>query len=133
MVAKKDPLININTATKVALTAVKGIGSTLAQKIIHHRPYSKLHDLVNVTGINETKLEALMPYLTVQTSKIETPSSEQIGSQVRSAEEQPITKLGETEAFIFLEDRNERQDALLILFGGFILGLIILFIRRKDH
>ncbi len=132
MPAKKNPVININTALKMELTTVKGIGSTLAKEIIHHRPYSKLHDLVNVPGINEIKLNTLSPYLTVKTSKMEPPTSDKNRAQVKTGKNQPITKLGETEAFIFLEDRNERQDALLILLGGFILGLIIILLRRKD-
>lgn len=121
MAVKRKSTININSASLDELTTVSGIGDKLAQEIIRHRPYSKLQDLVNVSGISEKKLEALSPHLTITTP------------QAGPTKDRPITKVGDTEAFVFLEDRNEQQDALLILFGGFILGLIILLLRRKDQ
>jgi len=133
MTAKQNSTININTASLDELTTVAGIGDKLAQEIIHHRPYSKLHDLVNVSGISETKLEALSPHLTVNIPKEKPTPSEKPSSQPKAAKKHPITKVGDTEAFVFLEDRNDQQDALLIIFGGFILGLIILLLRRKKH
>jgi ribosomal protein S13 len=115
----------INSASKDALIAINGIGESLAQRIIDYRPYAAVKDLVRVPGISDAKLAALHPYLKVQSFKEKTrkhakaPSSEQLDS------------LGHTEAFVFLEDRSDRQDAFLIIFGGFIFGLILLLLRRR--
>jgi hypothetical protein len=126
-------LVDINQASIEELTTINGIGENLAKRVVENRPYQALHDLVKVPGISETKLAALMPNITLSGTK---PIKESTGKQrakpkIQSGEE-PVAKLGETEAFVFLEDRNERQDALLIIFGGFILGLIILLLRRAS-
>lgn len=123
MVEKQLSLLDVNAASSQELTALNGIGEKLAQEIINHRPYHALKDLINVPGISETKLTALTPFLTLGKSKRK-PSASQ-------PPEKALQEHIETEAFVFLEDRDERQDALLIIFGGFILGLIILLLRRS--
>ncbi len=127
----RQPPVEINQASMDALTTVNGIGENLAKRIIENRPFQAIHDLVKVPGISEKKLAALMPHLTLGSE----PSSQKITKKKKTGPEpieEPITKLGETEAFVFLEDRNERQDALLIIFGGFILGMVILLLRRAN-
>ena len=128
----RQTLVDINHASIEALIAINGIGQNLANRIVDHRPYEALHDLVNIPGINETKLASLMPYMTLSDPGKELTTSKKSAPLKDEAEKQPIATFGETEAFVFLEDRNERQDALLILFGGFILGLIILLLRRAS-
>ena len=127
----RQPLVDINQASINDLTTINGIGENLAKRIVDNRPYQALHDLVQIPGINETKLASLMPYMTLGGTKPPRKTTRKLESRTNSPEE-PIAKLGETEAFVFLEDRNERQDALLIIFGGFILGLIILLLRRAN-
>jgi len=112
--------VNVNDAKANELIAVPGIGPSLAKRIIDKRPYAELHELVEVSGINELKLAALLPYLTIE--KLQK-------SEAKAAEHTP--KMVDTEAFIFLEDQREKEDALLIIFGGFILGLILLLRRRS--
>ena len=123
MVEKQLSLLDVNAASLKELTALNGIGEKLAQEIINHRPYHTLNDLITVPGISETKLTALSPFLTLgKTKSRKTASQPKVKHPVKGIE---------TEAFIFLEDRDERQDALLIIFGGFILGLILLMLRRS--
>ncbi len=117
MKKKKEMLVDINHGSSDELVTVPGIGNSLAERIINKRPYQSLHDLVGVSGINEIKLASLLPYLTIK--------------RYKDPEGEPVSSLGETEAFVFFEDRNERQDALLIILGGFILGLLILMLRPK--
>lgn len=118
--------VDINRATLIELTTIRGIGPGLARRIVDHRPYETIEDLVRVPGINQTKLLALRPFITLKEKKAHpAPRKTAPKPQTDSA------GLGETETFVFLEDRNERQDALLIIFGGFILGLIILMLRRS--
>jgi hypothetical protein len=126
------PLVDINKASQDDLVSVPGIGPGLAEGIIANRPYKSLGDLVKVSGINDNKLATIMPYITlaVKTSKPIPPQASQ-RPVIERAEH--VANLGGTETFVFLEDRNERQDALLIIFGGFILGLIILMLRRSNH
>jgi len=118
-------LIDINQATFTELTTIRGIGPSLAERIIAHRPYADLKDLVKVPGINEIKLQALLPFIMLAPQK---PAP-----QPKTAGAAHMTKVGNTEAFVFLEDRDERQDALLIIFGGFILGLLLLLLRRSQR
>ncbi len=122
MTELEPTLIDINQATLTELTAIRGIGPSLAERIIAHRPYANPKELVKVPGINEIKLQALLPFIMLAPQK---PAP-----QPKTAGAAHMTKLGNTEAFVFLEDRNERQDALLIIFGGFILGLLLLLLRR---
>ena len=129
MAEKRPAQVDVNAASLDELIAINGIGTILAQKIINHRPYRALQELVNVPGISETRLSTLLPFLTLGASKRKAPAKKPANQP--STDQQAAAKFGETEAFVFLEDRNERQDALLIIFGGFILGLIILFLRRS--
>lgn len=124
-------LVDINHATIKELTKINGIGENLAKRIVDNRPFHALHDLVMIPGINETKLASLLPYMTLSGAK-KTRKSDEKKTPKTGPGKEPVAKLGETEAFVFLEDRNERQDALLIIFGGFILGLIILLLRRAN-
>jgi len=45
--------INLNTATKDQLITLNGIGESTAQKIIDARPFDKVEDILNVSGIGE--------------------------------------------------------------------------------
>ncbi len=132
MEVKKDSLIDINTASKDELTSLSGIGEKLAQEIIKHRPFSEVEDLTNVSGISEAKLETLLPYVTVSAAPVKKTRIKKDDLMAKSPEKDPTSKFGSTETFVFLEDRNERQDALLIIFGGFIIGLIIIMLRRRN-
>ncbi len=129
----KQKKIDINNASVEELTTVSGIGESLANKIIEKRPYHVLNDLVKVSGINEVKLASLSPYMTIDNREDKSIPTGQIISKQTIEGKKPITTLGNTEAFVFLEDRNERQDALLIIFGGFILGLVLLLLRRSQN
>ena len=131
--AEKQTNVDINKASLQELTTVKGIGESLGQLIIENRPYLALRDLVKVPGISDNRLDTLMPYLTIEISPGQDVQSYQPKAAKMPSESTPITKIGHTEAFVFLEDRNERQDALLILFGGFILGLLLLMLRRSSR
>ena len=131
MTKSQSPLVDVNHASKEALVAVSGIGPVLAKTIIDQRPYQTLHNLIDIPGINEKKLALLLPFLTLEKKQKPAGSSKQADDKKAEVVKQPVTKFGDTEAFIFLEDRNERQDALLMIFGGFILGLLILLIRRS--
>jgi len=131
-VAEKRALkIDINHASAEEIVSLNGIGASLAQKIISQRPYQQMDDLVRVPGINQVKLESLKPFITIAAAKEKLPV-EKPSLKEAIENNQPISTVGGTEAFVFLEDRNERQDAFLIILGGFILGLVILLLRRAN-
>lgn len=66
---KQNDLVNINTATAKQLQTLPGIGETLALRIVAYREehgnFSSVADLLNVTGIGQGKLEAIMDLITV--------------------------------------------------------------------
>jgi len=131
MAGKSSQKVDINTASLADLVAINGIGESLAEKIIVGRPYAKVKDLLVINGISEKKLEVLSDSLKVAAAvKKLDPIAVEPYDQISSTK--PFTKVGNTEAFVFLEDRNERQDAFLMIAGGFILGLIILLLRRSS-
>lgn len=133
MAGKRSQKIDVNTASLADLVAVNGIGESLAEKIIAARPYTKIKDLVNINGISEKKLESLSGFLKVATAPKEKVEQKAVAPYDHISGAKPFTKVGNTEAFVFLEDRNERQDAFLILAGGFIFGLILLLLRRASE
>ena len=132
MTDKWHPQVDINKDSEQDLIAIKGIGPSLAKNIINGRPYQTIKDLTAVPGINDTKLVSLEPYLFIGKTAEKAIFGSKTGKQTKT-EEQPAAKVGHTEAFVFLENRNERQDSLLIIFGGFILGMLILFLRRAKE
>lgn len=58
-------LININTATLDELDTLVGIGPATAEKIIENRPYTSIEDLKDVSGVGESKFEAIAAFITV--------------------------------------------------------------------
>ena len=124
--------VDINRASFFELTTVRGIGPGLAERIIESRPFEKIEDLVRVSGINDVKLLALKPYITLKVKDAK-PIPQKTTPQPQTKGASHVSKVGGTETFVFLEDRNERQDALLIVLGGFIFGLILLMLRRSSR
>ena len=60
--------ININTASKVELMKLKGIGEKTAEKIIEYRkkfPFQSIEDIMKVKGIGPKKFESMKEHITV--------------------------------------------------------------------
>jgi len=65
----KAPKVDINKASEKELMTVRGIGETLAKRIVQfreeHGPYNRAEDLMKVQGIGEKSFEKIRPYITV--------------------------------------------------------------------
>ncbi|MCH2450527.1 MAG: helix-hairpin-helix domain-containing protein [Gracilimonas sp.] len=63
-------LININTANSAELQKLDGIGPSYAQNIIDYREanggFDSIHELINVKGIGEKRLENIRPFITLR-------------------------------------------------------------------
>lgn len=61
--------IDINTADAETLTALPGIGEVLAERIVAYRrengPFPSVYGLMNVKGIGEKRMEAILDLITV--------------------------------------------------------------------
>jgi competence protein ComEA len=64
--ATKAKKIDLNTATLAKLEALKGVGPSLAEKIIAARPFKSVDDLKNVSGIGQAKFDDLKDLVTVK-------------------------------------------------------------------
>ena len=61
--------ININSASKVQLTTLKGIGETYAQRIIDYRKdkkFNSIEEIKNVKGIGEKTFEVIKDNITIE-------------------------------------------------------------------
>ena len=56
--------ININTASVSELDSLSGIGAAYAQKIIDNRPFAKIEDITNVSGIGDKTFEKIKDQIT---------------------------------------------------------------------
>lgn len=67
--APVQPVININTASVRELQKLNGVGAATARAIVDYRSehgnFGSADELLNVSGIGQTVLEKLRPYVTV--------------------------------------------------------------------
>jgi competence protein ComEA len=61
----KAKKVDVNTASKAELEALPGVGASIADNIIAARPFKKVSDLKDVTGIGEERYKDLRPHVTV--------------------------------------------------------------------
>lgn len=59
----RPAVIDVNTASKDALTALPGVGPVAAERIVAGRPYAAVDDLRTILG--DHGLAAARPYLTI--------------------------------------------------------------------
>ena len=133
MAQEQESKVNINHGSREALISVKGLGPSLARRIIDGRPYEQLSDLVRVSGINDIKLAALKPFLTLEKPSLQAPLQKKpamISADKATKSSQPpeIVKAGPCGC-----KGTDQRDAILIILGGFLFGLMILLLRRKGN
>ena len=61
--------IDLNAATLEQLQSVKGIGPTLAARIVAARPFKSVDELMKVKGVGDKRLEQFRPYFVVREEK----------------------------------------------------------------
>jgi DNA uptake protein ComE-like DNA-binding protein len=60
--AKSSLIVNINTASAQELESLPSIGSSRAEQIIAHRPYTSVDELSQVKGITPRVIDQLRPF-----------------------------------------------------------------------
>lgn len=70
-VCSSDPIkkVNINVDDKATLMSINAIGDTIATKIIEYRqskPFYRLEDVKNVTGVGNATFEKIKNYITIR-------------------------------------------------------------------
>ena len=84
-----NDLTDLNSATAEELMAIKGIGETIADRIIAYRnengPFSDVGDLVNVAGISSERAERLREKLYVNSADRTLPESSSESADISSA------------------------------------------------
>ena len=64
--------IDINKATAVELTAIPGVGTVIAQRIVDFRdeqgPFRRVEDLLKIRGIGEKSFQKIRPHVKVENS-----------------------------------------------------------------
>lgn len=63
---RKDPPLDLNSASSKELQLIPGIGPVTAVKITASRPYQSVEDLLKIPGIGPKTVEAITPYVTVK-------------------------------------------------------------------
>lgn len=63
--AGNAPRVSLNAATLGELESLSGVGPATARRIVEHRPYSRVNDLLRVPGIGPKKLEMLRHAVTL--------------------------------------------------------------------
>ena len=61
--AKSSLIVNINTASAQELESLPNIGSSRAEQIIAHRPYTSVDELSQVKGVTPRVLDQLRPFV----------------------------------------------------------------------
>lgn len=68
-VAPANVNVNVNTASAEELQTVRGIGPSLAERIVEYRnqngKFQKVEDLVNIRGIGEAKFQKIKTQVSV--------------------------------------------------------------------
>ncbi|NOY00341.1 MAG: hypothetical protein GXP30_11490 [Verrucomicrobia bacterium] len=59
-------IINLNEATLEELQSLPGVGPSLAQRLINHRPFGNFDDVLGVPGISEDKLNRMIDRLIIE-------------------------------------------------------------------
>jgi len=58
------PRVSLNRASRAELEALPGVGPALAERIIAHRPYLRIDDLLQVPGIGPRLFARIAPLVT---------------------------------------------------------------------
>ena len=59
-------IVNLNDATLEDLQSLPGVGPSLAQRLINHRPFGNFDDVLGVPGISEDKLNRMIDRLIIE-------------------------------------------------------------------
>jgi DNA uptake protein ComE-like DNA-binding protein len=61
--AKQSLIVNINTASTKELESLPNIGSSRAEQIVAHRPYTSVDELSQVKGVTPRVIDQLRPFV----------------------------------------------------------------------
>ncbi len=64
--APAGAILNLNEASLEELQSLPGVGPTLAQRLVNHRPFGNFDDVLGVPGISEKKLNHMIDRLIIE-------------------------------------------------------------------
>jgi competence protein ComEA len=67
--------IDLNHAGPEELTALPGVGKSMAERIVAGRPYNEIEEILQVQGLGERTLERIRPFISIEASLGDEPSS----------------------------------------------------------
>jgi len=101
----KSSRVNVNTADLQTLETLPGITPTIAKSIVAGRPYKSVHDLSQVKGLTQTKIDGIKNNVTFGSASTSTKKAASTKQGSVSASTESSTSTGTTAS------RNAREQS----------------------